>query len=186
MTWLARMNQGVGRARSMTWIKPEFYREFLSLPEVRTEPPTVGGRDLSGLSFSTVCRAYSALRLHRGRRRHSSSPCSSACCWAASSTSPFPATSWPMNMPAGSPIRSWSSSGSRCTSAPPPALRSPRPWWPKGFSPGAALIFLMTGPATNTGTIAIVASQFGARFASVYVGSVIAVTAGAGHRRRPG
>ena len=46
----------------------------------------------------------------------------------------------------------------------------------KGFSPGAALVFLMTGPATNTGTIAIVVSQFGARFASVYVGSVVAVT----------
>ncbi len=46
----------------------------------------------------------------------------------------------------------------------------------KGFSPGAGLIFLMTGPATNTGTIAIIISQFGARFASVYVGAVIAVT----------
>ena len=46
----------------------------------------------------------------------------------------------------------------------------------KGFSPGAALIFLMTGPATNTGTIAIIVNQFGARFASVYVGGVIAVT----------
>ena len=46
----------------------------------------------------------------------------------------------------------------------------------KGFSPGAALIFLMTGPATNTGTIAIVASQFGARFASIYVSVVIVVT----------
>ena len=46
----------------------------------------------------------------------------------------------------------------------------------KGFSPGAALVFLMTGPATNTGTIAIVVSQFGARFASIYVGSVVTVT----------
>ena len=46
----------------------------------------------------------------------------------------------------------------------------------KGLSPGAALIFLMTGPATNGGTIAIIASQFGARFASVCVGGVIAVT----------
>ena len=46
----------------------------------------------------------------------------------------------------------------------------------KGVSPGAALIFLMTGPATNTGTIAIIANQFGARFASVYVTAVIAVT----------
>ncbi len=46
----------------------------------------------------------------------------------------------------------------------------------KGVSPGAALVFLMTGPATNTGTIAIIVSQFGARFASVYVVGVIAVT----------
>ncbi len=46
----------------------------------------------------------------------------------------------------------------------------------KGFSPGAALIFLMTGPATNTGTIAIIISQFGTKFASIYVGIVVAVT----------
>ena len=46
----------------------------------------------------------------------------------------------------------------------------------KGVSPGAALIFLMTGPATNTGTIAIIVSQFGSRFASIYVVAVIAVT----------
>ncbi len=46
----------------------------------------------------------------------------------------------------------------------------------KGFSPGAALVFLMTGPATNTGTIAIILSQFGARFTTIYVGIVIAVT----------
>ena len=47
----------------------------------------------------------------------------------------------------------------------------------KGVSPGAALIFLMTGPATNTGTIAIIMNQFGVRFASIYVGVVIVVTA---------
>ena len=46
----------------------------------------------------------------------------------------------------------------------------------KGLSPGAALVFLMTGPATNTGTIAVIMSQFGARFSSIYVGVVIAVT----------
>ena len=50
----------------------------------------------------------------------------------------------------------------------------------KGVSPGAALVFLMTGPATNTGTIAIIASQFGARFTSVYVAGVILVTAALG------
>lgn len=46
----------------------------------------------------------------------------------------------------------------------------------KGFSPGAALIFLMTGPATNTSTIAIILGQFGSRFATIYVSVVIAVT----------
>lgn len=46
----------------------------------------------------------------------------------------------------------------------------------RGVSPGAALIFLMTGPATNTSTIAIIMSRFGKRFAAVYVTSVIAVT----------
>ncbi len=46
----------------------------------------------------------------------------------------------------------------------------------KGLSPGAALIFLMTGPATNSGTIAIIVSQFGSRFATIYVAGVVAVT----------
>ncbi len=46
----------------------------------------------------------------------------------------------------------------------------------KGLSPGAALILLMTGPATNTGTIAVITRQFGPRFGSIYVGGVIAVT----------
>ena len=50
----------------------------------------------------------------------------------------------------------------------------------KGFSPGAALIFLMTGPATNTSTIAVIMSQFGTRFAAVYVTTVILVTAALG------
>ena len=50
----------------------------------------------------------------------------------------------------------------------------------KGFSPGAALIFLMTGPATNSGTVAIIISQFGAKFATIYVSSVVAVTVAIG------
>ncbi|MCY4143213.1 MAG: SO_0444 family Cu/Zn efflux transporter [Gammaproteobacteria bacterium] len=47
----------------------------------------------------------------------------------------------------------------------------------KGISPGAALIFLMTGPATNTATISVVLSQFGPRFATIYVVVVMSVTA---------
>ena len=46
----------------------------------------------------------------------------------------------------------------------------------KGLSPGAALVFLMTGPATNTGTIAVIVGQFGSLFASIYVGIVMVVT----------
>ena len=46
----------------------------------------------------------------------------------------------------------------------------------KGLSPGAALILLMTGPATNAGTIAVIARQFGKRFGSIYVGGVIVTT----------
>lgn len=46
----------------------------------------------------------------------------------------------------------------------------------KGVSPGAALVFLMTGPATNMATISVVVSQFGSKFATVYVVVVMAVT----------
>lgn len=46
----------------------------------------------------------------------------------------------------------------------------------KGVSPGAALVFLMTGPATNTGTIAIILKTFGARFTTTYIVGVIIVT----------
>ena len=43
----------------------------------------------------------------------------------------------------------------------------------KGVSPGAALVFLMTGPATNTATIIVLLKQFGARFVSIYLGSIV-------------
>ena len=175
MTWLARLNDGAGRARSMTWIKPDFYREFLSLPEVRTAPQTVGERDLSGLSFGTVCKhilrygfvevaddilfallvgvllggvIYLAIPSDLMANEYAR--------WL----------SYPVMVLVGIQLYI-------CASASTPIAAA---LVAKGFSPGAALIFLMTGPATNTGTIAIVASQFGARFASVYVGSVIAVT----------
>lgn len=45
-----------------------------------------------------------------------------------------------------------------------------------GLSPGAALIFLMSGPATNMATISVIHSQFGARFTGIYIGGVMAVT----------
>jgi len=46
----------------------------------------------------------------------------------------------------------------------------------KGISPGAALVFLMTGPATNAATIAIVWKTMGRRTAALYLFAV-AVTA---------
>lgn len=60
-----------------------------------------------------------------------------------------------------------------CASASTPIAAA---WVLKGVSPGAALIFLMTGPATNTTTIAMILKQFGARFATIYVSSVVLVT----------
>lgn len=41
-----------------------------------------------------------------------------------------------------------------------------------GFSPGAALVFLITGPATNLATIATSAKMLGARGAAAYVASL--------------
>ena len=46
----------------------------------------------------------------------------------------------------------------------------------KGLSPGAALVFLLAGPATNASSLVLIARFFGRRFVSIYLGSV-AVTA---------
>ncbi|MBN2109096.1 MAG: SO_0444 family Cu/Zn efflux transporter [Deltaproteobacteria bacterium] len=46
----------------------------------------------------------------------------------------------------------------------------------KGLSPGAALVFLLAGPATNAATLMVVARLMGRRIAAVYV-AVIAVVA---------
>ena len=50
----------------------------------------------------------------------------------------------------------------------------------KGASPGAALVFLMTGPATNAATIATVWKVMGPRTAAAYLLSVAATALGAG------
>ena len=44
-----------------------------------------------------------------------------------------------------------------------------------GLSPGAALIFLITGPATNTATIATVWQMLGRRATLIYLGSLMAI-----------
>ena len=50
----------------------------------------------------------------------------------------------------------------------------------KGASAGAALVFLLVGPATNAATIATVARLFGRPFVRLYLGAVIGVAVGAG------
>lgn len=46
----------------------------------------------------------------------------------------------------------------------------------KGFSPGALLVFLLAGPATNAATVVMVGRLLGRRSAAIYVGSIILVT----------
>jgi hypothetical protein len=45
----------------------------------------------------------------------------------------------------------------------------------KGLSPGAALVFLLTGPATNAATLSVTAKVFGKRFLQIYLGSIVGV-----------
>lgn len=44
----------------------------------------------------------------------------------------------------------------------------------KGISPGAALVFLLAGPATNAATLVLLTRTFGRRFVAVYLTSVVA------------
>jgi uncharacterized membrane protein YraQ (UPF0718 family) len=46
----------------------------------------------------------------------------------------------------------------------------------KGLSPGAALVFLMAGPATNAATMTMVAGMLGRRTFVVYLGSIVVCT----------
>ncbi len=50
----------------------------------------------------------------------------------------------------------------------------------KGLSPGAALVFLLVGPATNAATIAVVGRLLGGRQLRIYLGSIIGVAIVAG------
>ncbi len=43
----------------------------------------------------------------------------------------------------------------------------------KGVSPGAALVFLLAGPATNVATLALLLGTFGRRFVRIYLTSVV-------------
>ncbi|MFQ6137316.1 MAG: SO_0444 family Cu/Zn efflux transporter [Candidatus Hydrothermarchaeales archaeon] len=46
----------------------------------------------------------------------------------------------------------------------------------KGLSPGAALVFLLAGPATNIATITIISKALGKRTTAIYVGSIAVVS----------
>jgi uncharacterized membrane protein YraQ (UPF0718 family) len=46
----------------------------------------------------------------------------------------------------------------------------------KGMSPGAALVLLMAGPATNMATIAMVGGMLGRRTLAIYLGSIVVFT----------
>ncbi len=50
----------------------------------------------------------------------------------------------------------------------------------KGLSPGAALVFLLVGPATNAATMTVTAKLLGARKLRIYLGSIIVVSIAAG------
>ena len=50
----------------------------------------------------------------------------------------------------------------------------------KGLSPGAALVFLLAGPATNLGSVVVLLKFLGARAVAVYLAVVVAMTLVAG------
>ncbi|MCP4899608.1 MAG: SO_0444 family Cu/Zn efflux transporter [bacterium] len=50
----------------------------------------------------------------------------------------------------------------------------------KGFSPGAALVFLLTGPATNISTLLMLTRVFGRRFVALYLVSIVGAAVACG------
>ena len=46
----------------------------------------------------------------------------------------------------------------------------------KGASPGATLVFLLAGPATNAASLVLIARFFGRRFVSIYLASVVVLS----------
>ena len=174
--WMNGLAQAVSQWKSASWIKPDFYHEQI-LPEARadgTSPVEVPAEDRLP-SFRTIVRhifRYGFVEIADDILFAlligialggvlflvipSDLMANEYARWA----------SYPIMIIIGVPLYI-------CASASTPIAAA---LVAKGVSPGAALIFLMTGPATNTGTIAIIMSQFGVRFASVYVGVVVVVT----------
>lgn len=50
----------------------------------------------------------------------------------------------------------------------------------KGLSPGAALVFLLVGPATNLATMTVVGQLLGRRHLGIYLGAIVCVSLAAG------
>ncbi|MCB1154991.1 permease, partial [bacterium] len=50
----------------------------------------------------------------------------------------------------------------------------------KGVSPGAALVFLLSGPATNAATIVLLTKHFGRGFVRIYIASIVVTSLAAG------
>jgi HflK protein len=51
----------------------------------------------------------------------------------------------------------------------------------KGLNPGAALVFLLSGPATNLGSLVVLFKFLGARIMAIYLGAIVIVTLAAGY-----
>lgn len=51
----------------------------------------------------------------------------------------------------------------------------------KGLNPGAALVFLLAGPATNIGSMVVLLKFLGARVMAIYLGSIVVITLAAGY-----
>ena len=50
-----------------------------------------------------------------------------------------------------------------------------------GVSPGAVLVFLLAGPATNLGGLGLIAKEFGRRFAGIYLATICCFSLGLGY-----
>jgi uncharacterized membrane protein YraQ (UPF0718 family) len=51
----------------------------------------------------------------------------------------------------------------------------------KGVSPGAALVFLLAGPATNASSLVVIARFFGRKFVAIYLSSVVVTALASGY-----
>ncbi len=180
VNWFRKISKMFSEKRIVSWVKPEFYRDMLSGDEnsekpVSGPPDEAATADNQNLDFKRITKhilhygfvdiaddiLFSLLvGIFLGALLFLIIPGDLASNeytrWAA----------YPVMVLLGVPLYI-------CASASTPIAAA---LVAKGFSPGAALVFLMTGPATNTATIAIIAGQFGSRFTSIYVGSVIVVT----------